>query len=97
MTVSIETSSVEAPVPGRANSVVLSNNGMQLTKAARCAPAPVRAWGQSLRRALQLSAGVIPTVRSGTERSATRPRMNVPLQRTTVAQGLDRCPVWRRA
>ncbi len=28
-----------------------SNNGMQLTKAARCAPFAFRSWGQSLRAA----------------------------------------------
>ena len=28
-----------------------SNNGMQLTKAARCAPSAFRSWGQSLRAA----------------------------------------------
>ncbi len=30
---------------------VPSNNGMQLTKAARCAPFAFRLWGQSLRAA----------------------------------------------
>ena len=29
----------------------LPNNGMQLTKAARCAPFAFRSWGQSLRAA----------------------------------------------
>ncbi len=29
----------------------LYNNGMQLTKAARCAPFAFRSWGQSLRAA----------------------------------------------
>jgi hypothetical protein len=33
------------------NSGVPSNNGMQLTKAARCAPFAFRSWGQSLRAA----------------------------------------------
>jgi hypothetical protein len=30
----------------------LSNNGVQLTRSARCAPFPFRSWGQSLRAAL---------------------------------------------
>ena len=34
-----------------AQTTVLSNNGMQLTKAARCAPFAFRSWGQSLRAA----------------------------------------------
>jgi len=35
---------------------VLSNNGLQLTRAARCAPSP-SAGGQSLRAALAAEAG----------------------------------------
>ena len=34
-----------------------SNNGMQLTKAARCAPFPFRLWGQSLRAAFAADPG----------------------------------------
>ena len=33
------------------------NNGMQLTKAARCAPFAVRSWGQSLRAAFAADPG----------------------------------------
>ncbi len=33
------------------NNRQLHNNGVQLTKAARCAPFPSRSWGQSLRAA----------------------------------------------
>ena len=40
---------------------VPSNNGLQLTKAARCAPFAFRLWGQSLRRALQVKPRVIRT------------------------------------
>jgi len=40
-----------AMVTAIARSTVLSNNGMQLTKAARCAPSAFRSWGQSLRAA----------------------------------------------
>ena len=35
----------------------LSNNGMQLTKAARCAPFAFRSWGQSLRAAFAAEPG----------------------------------------
>ena len=35
----------------------LSNNGMQLTKAARCAPFAFRSWGQSLRAAFAADPG----------------------------------------
>jgi len=34
-----------------------SNNGMQLTKAARCAPFAFRLWGQSLRAAFAADPG----------------------------------------
>ena len=34
-----------------------SNNGMQLTKAARCAPFPFRSWGQSSRAAFAADPG----------------------------------------
>ena len=34
-----------------------SNNGMQLTKAARCAPFAFRSWGQSLRAAFAADPG----------------------------------------
>ncbi len=34
----------------------LSNNGVQLTRAARCAPSASRSWGQSLRAALAADA-----------------------------------------
>ena len=37
--------------PRSGNRSGLSNNGMQLTKAARCAPFALRSWGQSLRAA----------------------------------------------
>ena len=33
------------------------NNGLQLTKAARCAPFAFRSWGQSLRAAFAAEAG----------------------------------------
>ena len=36
---------------------MLSNNGMQLTKAARCAPFAFRSWGQSLRAAFAADPG----------------------------------------
>ena len=36
---------------------VLSNNGLQLTKAARCAPFAFRSWGQSLRAAFAAEPG----------------------------------------
>ena len=36
---------------------MLSNNGMQLTKAARSAPFAFRAWGQSLRAAFAADPG----------------------------------------
>ena len=36
------------------------NNGMQLTKAARCAPFAVRSWGQSLRAAFAADPGCYP-------------------------------------
>jgi hypothetical protein len=35
----------------------LSNNGLQLTKAARCAPFAFRLWGQSLRAAFAAEPG----------------------------------------
>ena len=35
----------------------LSNNGVQLTKAARCAPSSFRSWGQSLRAAFAAERG----------------------------------------
>ena len=35
----------------------LPNNGMQLTKAARCAPSAFRSWGQSLRAAFAADPG----------------------------------------
>ena len=35
----------------------LPNNGMQLTKAARCAPFAFRSWGQSLRAAFAADPG----------------------------------------
>ena len=38
----------------------LSNNGMQLTKAARCAPFAFRSWGQSLRAAFAADPGCYP-------------------------------------
>ena len=40
-----------------AQSTVLSNNGMQLTKAARCAPFSFRSLGQSLRAAFAADPG----------------------------------------
>ena len=44
-----------------------SNNGMQLTKAARCAPFAFRSWGQSLRAAFAADPECCPGV-SGSER-----------------------------
>jgi len=39
----------------------LPNKGLQLTKAARCAPFAFRSWGQSLRAALAAQFSVSPT------------------------------------
>jgi hypothetical protein len=39
------------------------NNGLQLTKAARCAPFAFRPWGQSLRAAFAAEPGCCPVVR----------------------------------
>ena len=36
---------------------MLSNNGLQLTKATRCAPFALRSWGQSLRVAFAAEPG----------------------------------------
>ena len=44
-------------MPRTADSGRPSNNGMQLTKAARCAPFPFRSWGQSLRAAFAADPG----------------------------------------
>ena len=48
-------------------SAELSNNGLQLTKATRCAPLAVRSWGQSLRVAFaaepECSTAIVPAGR----------------------------------
>jgi hypothetical protein len=44
-------------VRGVAHNNRLSNNGLQLTRSARCAPFAFRTWGQSLRAALAAEAG----------------------------------------
>ena len=44
------------PVREVARNKRTSNNGMQLTKAARCAPFAFRSWGQSLRAAFAAEA-----------------------------------------
>jgi hypothetical protein len=44
-----------------------SNNGMQLTKAARCAPFAFRSWGQSLRAAFAADPGCCTGDRGSTQ------------------------------
>jgi len=43
----------------------MANNGMQLTKAARCAPFAFRSWGQSLRAAFAADPGCYPGLEVG--------------------------------
>ena len=50
----------EANGNGVATIEMPSNNGMQLTKAARCAPFSFRSWGQSLRAAFAADLGCYP-------------------------------------
>ena len=43
----------------------MANNGMQLTKAARCAPFAFRSWGQSLRAAFAADPECYPGLEVG--------------------------------
>jgi hypothetical protein len=49
------------------NSTGLSNKGLQLTKAARCAPFAFHSWGQSLRAAFAAEARCSTDVQLGRE------------------------------